>query len=255
MVCKSVTFTLFMFGSSLSLTGNALGGVAFFRETCVASMNDFGALETRVPALGMTKINDMPSRVLPNPKSVRTWTSHTFPGNPGDGWVQIALGSDAQPFEVCSHMSRPGESATEALAALQRLYPPVEGSTKRETDSFYGGRETWAAHIEGIEVFLRVVWSFLNQPSSGSSELILIKPRAVKATTPSEAPPTAGSEIDSLAPGWALSDILPPTATPEQEIGGFETSEGQPATPSFRAHLSMGTGIGQPAEGHHRRLS
>jgi hypothetical protein len=180
-----------MFGSSLSLTGNALGGVAFFRETCVASINDFATLETRLPALGMTEMNDMPSRVLLNPKSVRTWTSHAFPGTPGDGWIQIALGSDAQPFEVCSHMSRPGESATEALAALQRLYPPVEGSAKRETEFFYGGMETWVAHIEGIEVFLRIGWALLNQPSSGSSELILIKPRAVKVTIPSEAPPKA----------------------------------------------------------------
>lgn len=178
MVSKSVILTLFMIGSSLSLTGNAAAGVNFFRETCVASIDDFATLEARLPALGMTETNDLPSRLLPHPKSVRTWTSHAFPGTPGDGWVQVTLGNDAQPFEVCSHVSRPGESATEALAALQRLYPPVEGSTKRETALFYGGMETWVAHIEGTEVFFRVAWPFLGDPSLGVSELILIKPRA-----------------------------------------------------------------------------
>jgi hypothetical protein len=74
-------------------------------------------------------------------------------------------------------VSRPGENATEALAALQRLYPPLEGSRRRKAPLGLVGMETWAAKLEGVDLSFAVRWAFLNDPSSGSSELILIKPR------------------------------------------------------------------------------
>jgi hypothetical protein len=175
MRCTNLMFACLMFASSLSLTANAHAGVAFFLETCVAAVKDFSSLEKRLPALGMKESNDVPSRALGKPKSTRTWTSNAFPGQPGDGFVQHVTGTRAEPFEVCTHGSRPGEPATEALAKLQKLYPPLEG-VQRETHFFYGGVETWLAKIEGIDVLLRVGWAFLNDPSSGSSELVLIKP-------------------------------------------------------------------------------
>jgi hypothetical protein len=173
---KSVIFAVLIFISTSSLTDGAQAGVDFFRNTCVAAFKDFAALETRLLALKMTETNDIPSRVLSDPKSTRTWTSHAFPGKPGDGFVQLALGSGAEPFDVCSHVSRPGENATEALATLQRLYPPIEGSVRRESPLGVAGMETWAAKVEGVEVSFSVRWAFLNDPESGSSELILIKP-------------------------------------------------------------------------------
>src|SRR5215470_14164632 len=94
---------------------HAQAGVAFFLETCVAAAKDFSSLEKRLPALGMKETNDIPSRALGNPKSTRTWTSNAFPGQPGDGFVQHVIGTQAEPFEVCTHVSRPGEPATEAL--------------------------------------------------------------------------------------------------------------------------------------------
>jgi hypothetical protein len=181
---KSQILALLIFASSLPFSCNARAGVAFFVETCVAAVNDFTALETRLPALAMTEIYDMPSRVLRDPKSARTWLSYAFPGKPGDGFIQLAIGSDAQPFDVCSHASRPGENATEALAKLQALYPPAAGSVRREAELFYGGRETWAAEIDGVEVFFRVAWAFQNDPSNGTSVLNLIKPRLRGRTLP-----------------------------------------------------------------------
>jgi hypothetical protein len=174
---KNAIFAVLIFTPALPLTDGAQAGVDFFRRTCIATLKDFTALETRLLALKMKETNDLPSRILGDPKSTRTWTSHTFPGNPGDGFVQLAIGKVGQPFEVCSHVSRPGENATEALTELQLLYPPAEGSVRRGTDRFYGGQETWAAKIGDVEVFFRVGWASLNFPSSGTSELSLIKPK------------------------------------------------------------------------------
>jgi hypothetical protein len=174
---KSRILALFLFAASLPFVSHAQAGVNFFLDTCVAHINDFGALEARLPALAMTETIDMPSRVLGDPKSTRTWLSHAFPGQPGDGFLQLVVGSDAEPFDVCSHASRPDENATEALAKLQKLYPPVAGSVRREAELFYGGRETWVAKIDGIDVFFRVAWAFQNDPSNGTSVLNLIKPR------------------------------------------------------------------------------
>jgi hypothetical protein len=175
---KSAMSALLIPMATLPVTGGAQAGVDFFRNTCVAAVKDFAALEPRLLALGMSETNDVQSRVLGHPKNTRTWTSHSFPGKPGDGFVQLAIGSDAQPFEVCSHVSRPGENAKEALATLQKFYPPVDGSVRREPHFFYGGRETWAADIDDVEVFFRVSWAYLNDPSQGTSELSLIKPRS-----------------------------------------------------------------------------
>jgi hypothetical protein len=145
--------------------------VDFFLDTRVAHINDFSALEARLPAPAMTEAIDMPSRVLGDPKSTRTWLSHVFPGQPGDGFLQLVIGSDAEPFDVCSHASRPGENATEALAKLQKLYPPIAGSVRRETELFYA-------------VLFRVAWAFQNDPSRGTSVLNLIKPRLGLSSSP-----------------------------------------------------------------------
>jgi hypothetical protein len=173
---KSAISAVLIFISTLPLT-SAQAGVEFFRNTCVATVKNFAALETHLLVLGMTETNDMPSRVLYHPTNTRTWTSYAFPGRPGDGFVQLAIGSDAQPFDVCSHASRPGENAADALATLQKLYRPVDGSVRREPDFIYGGRETWAATIDDEEVLLRVDWAPLHDLSKGTSVLNLIKPR------------------------------------------------------------------------------
>lgn len=71
-----------------------------------------------------------------------------------------------------------GENATEALTELQRLYPPIEGSVRRDTYYFYGGIETCAAKVDGIDVFFKVAWPFLNNPADGTSDLFLFKFRS-----------------------------------------------------------------------------
>lgn len=177
MCSKMALFPFICMSSGLFLNSDAQAGVDFFRQTCVANLSDFTGLERHLAALGMSETGDMPSRMLSDPQSLRTWTSHAFPGQPGDGFVQIATGGAAQPFEVCIHVSRPGENATEALSMLRRLYPPIEGSVQRGAHNIYGGKETWATNIDGVEVYVRVSWAFLTDPSSGSSELSLIKRR------------------------------------------------------------------------------
>src|SRR5262249_53774704 len=114
MRCTNVMVGCMVLAASWSLSADAQAGVAFFLETCVAAAKDFSSLEKRLPALGMKETNDIPSRALGNPKSTRTWTSNAFPGQPGDGFVQHVIGTQAEPFEVCTHVSRPGEPATEA---------------------------------------------------------------------------------------------------------------------------------------------
>src|SRR4051794_27861945 len=176
---NGVIFLLFGLASSLPFAGDAKAGVAFFRETCVAAVKNFAMLETRLPALGMTETQDIPSAVLPHPRSTRTWISHQFPGVPGDGFVQLIAGSDTEPVDACRHVSRPGESATEALAQLQALYPPVERSVRSDNQSL-SGLETWVARVDGVAVIFRVGWPFRSDPSSGTSDLSIVKPRGAQ---------------------------------------------------------------------------
>jgi hypothetical protein len=165
---------LFALLSSFMWTSPSGAGVAFFRETCVAAVADFSVLSTRLPTLGMMETNEHPN--LPfKAKSLRTWTTNTVPGQPGNGFVQLIAGSDDQPVDVCRHVSRPSENAEEALRQLQALYPPIEGSQQRQPYYTYGGAETWAAKVEGVQVFFRVAWPFLNDPAQGACDLMIIK--------------------------------------------------------------------------------
>jgi hypothetical protein len=157
--------------------GSAQAGVAFFRETCVAAMHDLAALEPRLLALGMTATNDQRNALLGHPKRTRTWALDGSPAQNGDSFVQILLGSGDEPFDICHHVSRPGENAVEALSQLQKLYPPIAGTVQRGTHNFYGGKEIWSAAIDGIEVVLEVTWPILTAPLKGTSGLILARPR------------------------------------------------------------------------------
>jgi hypothetical protein len=125
----------------------------------------------------MTEANDQRTSMLGNPKKMRTWSLEAPPPQKGESLVQILLGSGDDPFDICHHVSRPGENAVEALGQLQKLYPPIAGTVQRDTHNFYGGKELWSAYIDGIEVVLEVTWPIFIAPLRGTSGLILARPR------------------------------------------------------------------------------
>ena len=80
-----------------------------------------------------------------------------------------------RPFEVCWHVSRPGENATEALAALQSRYPVIQGTKEDGAEVFYGGFERWQSKSGPITITLGVSWAMGGQPTIGSSVLSVVR--------------------------------------------------------------------------------
>ncbi len=79
-----------------------------------------------------------------------------------------------RPFQVCWHISRPGESATEALDALRSRYPAIQGTAETGTETFYGGFERWRSG-PGADV-IGVSWAMQDRPGVGSSLLYVVRP-------------------------------------------------------------------------------
>ena len=65
--------------------------------------------------------------------------------HPADGQIDSFTGyappGPGRPFQICWHISWPGESAAKALTALKSRYPPIEGTVHNGAYAFYGGFE------------------------------------------------------------------------------------------------------------------
>lgn len=129
---------LALLGSLFPTMGQA--GVTAFLEGCLAGsgvptrLRDLGLAEVRLDAgpQGPAIAAGAPSR--------RLWMDPRLAGR-GDAFTGYVEPTPGRPFAVCWHVSRPGESAADALAELKRQYPPREGGTETGTEFFYGGFE------------------------------------------------------------------------------------------------------------------
>ncbi len=150
-------------------------GVAAFLEGCMtgpdvpAHLRDMGLAEIDPDAgpRGPAVATDAPSR--------RLWTDPRLTGR-GDAFTGYAKPTSGRPFSVCWHISRPGESAEEALAMLKRRYPPREGSIETGAELFYGGFERWRVVGDREDLVLGVSWPMQNRPGAGTALLYVVRP-------------------------------------------------------------------------------
>jgi hypothetical protein len=156
----------------------ASAGVDDFVAGCMAGIADFGRLPDRLSAAGYREVD--PADGPPGPAIVldaerqRLWFRSL-----GEAHTGLALRPGGLPFDICWHLSRPGENAVTAIAALQRRFPPIGGQTETGTEMFYGGFEQWSAMADGIDVVLRVSWGARALPLEGGSMLVVTRPRAI----------------------------------------------------------------------------
>ncbi len=154
---------------------NSEAGVTAFVEGCMSGPN----VPAHLRKLGLAEVDaDAGPRgpaIAAAAPSRRLWTDKRITGR-GDAFTGYAEPASGRPFAVCWHVSRPGESAAEALTRLKRQYPPQEGSTETGTESFYGGFERWriAGNRDGL--VLGVSWPLQSLSGEGSAFLYVIRP-------------------------------------------------------------------------------
>ncbi len=156
----------------------AQAGIAEFVAGCMANVADLRALPATLERQGYVEVD--PAQGPPGPSLAmgaagrRLWTIR----HPGNGQVDIFTGyvppGPDVPFEICWHISRPGDTATEAISALQSRYPAVEGTTETGTEMVYGGFERWRTKVGPVAVTLGVTWGMRGRPAEGSSLLYVV---------------------------------------------------------------------------------
>ena len=156
----------------------AQAGVAEFIANCLADDAGLSGLSARLEGHGYVEVD--PAHGPPGPGVAadapgrRLWTVP----HPGDGLVDVFTGyappGPGRPFQVCWHVSRPGESAAEALDMLKSRFPAIPGTLETGTEFFYGGFERWQSRSG--TVILGVSWPMRGQPKVGSSLLYVVRP-------------------------------------------------------------------------------
>ncbi len=156
----------------------AQAGVAQFVASCMADGADLSSLPARLESQGYLEVDPAHGQFGPGVVAAapgrRLWTTP----HPGGGLIDVFTGyappGPGRPFQVCWHISRPGESAAEALNALKSSYPAIQGSVDTGPDAFYGGFERWQSRSG--TVILGVSWPMRDQPRVGSSLLYVVRP-------------------------------------------------------------------------------
>lgn len=173
MVRLALSFGFTLLGLLFPITGQA--GVAAFLDGCMTGSD----VPVRLRSLGWTEINPDAGPAGPaiaaGARSRRLWTDPRLTGR-GDAFTGYAGLTPGRLFAVCWHISRPGESAAEALAKLKQQYPPQEGSIETGTESFYGGFERWRIAGDRDGRVLGVTWPMQGQPEKGTGFLYVMRP-------------------------------------------------------------------------------
>ena len=158
---------------------HAQAGVADFLAGCMAERVDMGGLAARLDRQGYAEVD--PAQGPPGPALAADTTGRRLwmVRHPVDGQIDSFTGyappGPGRPFEVCWHISRPGESAAEALPALQSRYPVIQGTTETGAAFFFGGYERWQSRSGPVVVTLGVSWPMRDQPAEGSSLLYVVR--------------------------------------------------------------------------------
>ena len=157
----------------------ARAGITDFLAGCMAEGVDLRGLPARLERLGYAEVDpdhgprgpalaaDAPGR--------RLWMVRHPASGQTDAFTGYAAPGPGRPFEVCWHVSRPGESAAEALTTLQARYPAVQGSTETGAEFFYGGFQRWQSASGPVAVTLGVIWPMRDQPAEGSSLFYVVR--------------------------------------------------------------------------------
>ena len=103
----------------------------------------------------------------------RLWT-RAVPG--GEAFTGLTPAGPDRPAAVCWHVSRPGETAAAAIAALKRRHPPLTGTLATGVEFSYGGVERWGAALGSQAVILGVSWAMRASPDQGTGYLYLVQP-------------------------------------------------------------------------------
>lgn len=156
------------------------GGRCRVPGSCVADADDLRRLPATLAAAGLAEINpaDGPRgpAISQTARRRRLWSSSGAGGDRGDAFTGYAAPGPGRPLEVCWHVSRPGESAAAALAALKQRLPPRPGSSETGTEFFYGGYERWQTRVGAVDLIVGVSWPMRDKPEEGTSLLYLMKP-------------------------------------------------------------------------------
>ncbi|HEY4253111.1 MAG TPA: hypothetical protein VGM87_18010 [Roseomonas sp.] len=163
--------------------GGARAGLADFLDHCMATVADFGQLPAGLAAAGYAEADPATGphapTIAPTETGRHLWLRLNPEQQPGDYYTGLTAATPDRPFEICWHISRPGESAAEALPILRQRFPPIEGTTETGTVVFYAGDEHWLAQVGAEVVIIGVIWPMEGVPAQGVGEFYVVRPQVL----------------------------------------------------------------------------